>query len=611
MTGDKDSIRRDRSMLVQALLAAGAKIKGSDVLCPYHQDKHPSGSIHRDKTDNAYRYTCHVCHVGGDYFDLEARRTGKSVEDLLKEVTAASKPVQPAWRSGLTFKSLDDLRGFYERKGLKVENTFQYGRPEDVKLVVLRCREADGRKTFKQAHAAPGGFQIGHPGGLIPLYGLARIEQAHSILVVEGEKCCHAVARHLPEGWAVTTSAGGAEKANLSDWSSLSGKARVVLFPDADAPDPAKGGKVTGKAHMEQVKGLILGIKDPPPLYWIDSWNLNLPPKGDVVEFLDTFEGDEAKAKGIHALLTGAEPLGISRNVLEFLKKVMAGELRSEPWPWDELTRMTQALLPGTVTALCGDPGCGKSFLVIESVSFWYQQGIPCAVFELEDDKEYHIRRAWAQIEGNGELTQLDWIERPENHHTVLRAHERWADFMDGVEKCIFAEPEKQQTYADLLKWARERAEAGSRIIVIDPITMAKHMTREIWEEDTAFLNDIKAVARDYQVSVVLVTHPKKGAKNGSLDDLSGGAAFPRFAHTVLWLIKHDEDKDVTTASRAKGRRLVTINRTMQIRKARNGRGGGRNVAFNFEGQTLRFIEEGSIEKESADGGPVDSDIPI
>ncbi|MCP4646077.1 MAG: hypothetical protein GY851_36875, partial [bacterium] len=56
-TGQLDAVHRDRGRLIAALKEAGAKITGSAVRCPFHDDKHPSGSVHQSK-GGAWLYTC-------------------------------------------------------------------------------------------------------------------------------------------------------------------------------------------------------------------------------------------------------------------------------------------------------------------------------------------------------------------------------------------------------------------------------------------------------------------------------------------------------------------------------------------------------------------------
>ena len=139
----------------------------------------------------------------------------------------------------------------------------------------------------------------------------------------------------------------------------------------------------------------------------------------------------------------------------------------------------------------------------------------------------------------------------------------------------------------------QDRAKAGCRVIAVDPITAAAHRCRDTWEEDGAFLHAIKRTAVDYHCSVVLITHPIKSVSNPDMTQLAGGAAYQRFAQTILWLESHaDKTNKVKTAC---GTTEIEHNRTVHLLKARNGRGLGLKLACTFESESLTLTEHGII----------------
>jgi len=78
-----------------------------------------------------------------------------------------------------------------------------------------------------------------------PLYN-SDIIAAHPdwpVLIVEGEKAAEDGAAHLPEGWCITTWAGGTEATGKSDWSILKGR-RCVIWPDNDDAGHAAAAKI-------------------------------------------------------------------------------------------------------------------------------------------------------------------------------------------------------------------------------------------------------------------------------------------------------------------------------------------------------------------------------
>jgi hypothetical protein len=109
-------------------------------------------------------------------------------------------------------------------------------------------------------------------------------------------------------------------------------------------------------------------------------------------------------------------------------------------------------------------------------------------------------------------------------------------------------------------------------------------------------MGDVKCIAREKKVSVILATHPSKilnRQQPPSLDDIAGGAAVSRFAHKVLWIQNHV----IPTMSTVKNYDFtmeVEHNRTLHILKSRDTAGQGMKIAMNFESD-LRFHEKGVL----------------
>lgn len=601
---EKESLRRDRDALEAALKEAGCDfIRGSTARCPFHDDQHPSGSIHLRK-EGVWAFRCHPCNLNEDVIGLQARARNAKCGDVLRgagkgAVVRKSAPSHPAKH----YPSVDAIRASY---GGNADDLYAYTNPDTkaVELVVVRVVQGD-RKVFHQFRpVSTGGFESGAPPKPWPLFNRGRIRGATEVWVVEGEKCVKAL--HAV-GAVATTSPCGAGKAQYADWTPLSGKT-VFLWPDSDPADP-KTGIRTGIAHMEAVALELAKLEPAPMVLWVNPDELDLPEKGDAADYLEPFEGDvEECQRALLAVQSIATMTGPAEELSKMMEDTISGRRRAIEWPYPSLSRLSRALFPGTVTAICGDPGCGKSFLALECAAYWFSKGVKVALYELEDDRAYHLSRVLAQLDGCSDLADDEWLRgHPEE---ARKAMDRHRDVIGRFGACVHTRPDGDTTLDELLEWIRERCVAKCRIVIIDPVTAAESGDKP-WIADRKFIMAAKAIVRAHGASLILVTHPKLGLKPGGgspLHGMAGGAAYPRFSHSVFWMVKHPEPIRVQIKG-IHGMFKTTIDRSLRIGKARNGVGTNVELGFVFDPKNLRFAEQGAVQKKLK-GAEADDDEP-
>jgi hypothetical protein len=357
----KDTRRRDRTQLEQAIRAAGGDVvRGNAVRCPFHDDRHASGSLYADE-HGVWRVKCHTCKTPPmDVFDVTQAHTGRAVGDQLRELRPGMvrKPAR-------VFAAVEDVVASLNAY-TQVERVHQYANPDTraVELLIVRARDKDGGKTFQQFQPNPGGgFISGAPPKPWPLYNRTVLRGAKAVVVVEGEKCVEAL---RAAGIPATSSPCGAGKAAHADWSPLAGLT-VYLWPDND---PA------GADHMRDVAGELAKVRPMPRVYRLDPAGLELPPKGDAVEYLDRLPADDDKADAVWEMLEArAESTGPASEVGELIEDMISGKWRALEWKFKMLGRLSKALFPGTTTLVCGDPGSTKSFLLLECLAHWKGAG--------------------------------------------------------------------------------------------------------------------------------------------------------------------------------------------------------------------------------------------
>lgn len=574
LTPEQATMRQSRGPLAQALgIASNAK----SIKCPFHDDQHPSASIHLDQ-DGVWRFHCFTCPWKGDVFDVLARQGGRQLADVLKEHRGELE------RKPTSYPTLAKAVQVFPN----VETVYKYSDPDtrEIDLAVVRYRLED-RKCFAQVSQQNGGWIHRAPQGKLPLYNRTRVRDSKSVIVVEGEKAVHALAT---VAIVATTSPGGAGKAHKADWSVLQGKS-VYLWPDNDPLD--EKGSSTGIRHMQDVQSVLETVEC--ELFWIDPASLDLPPKGDAVEFLEDNEGlPEDQRIAVQLVMDEAKPLGAARALESRIESIIAGEWVNVEWPWNDLTSEAQALLPDTVTALCGDPGAAKSLFLLESFWHWHLAGEKTALFMLEDDRTYHLNRVLAQLEQNSYLTQIEWVKNNGDKAKAAFANQR--DVLNSFAKTMYDAPDKNVALMDLAEWFEQRCKEGATICGIDPVTAATASDKP-WIDDQKFIFRVKSIAKQYHSRLIYVIHPRvsHGKVGPSLSRLAGGAAYSRFSHSVFWLVRHDSPQNSVLYSSTFGKRHVTHERTLKIAKARNGRGAGEEIGFTLNPDTLCFSELGMV----------------
>ena len=596
-----DEARRSEATILEELRAHGVQVrKANQILCPFHEDHNPSAGIYTAK-DGAVRFKCQRCGVCEDVWGLRAKFTKRDRADVIREAIghstghkqASARPKELALK---TFPSLEALVSTYSN----VEAVYYYERAEDetrIDLAVIRWRETkDGPKRFCQAHHTERGWVPKAPEKPWPLYNRPRLRDSQEVVFCEGEKCVDALAR---VGIVATTSPAGAGKAEHCDLSPLAGK-HVILWPDNDPPD--EKGLRTGVAHMRDVQRRLQNVKPRPRISWLDPDGLNLPPKGDAADLVADaeakFGGDAASV--VRETIAMAEPTGPSGELRELLDETIAGRRQCLPMPWPELANRSMALMPGTITLLCGAPGTSKSFMVLDLLRHWVENGVRVTALMLEEHRAWHLNRVLAMVDGNSQLLNPRWVlEHPAE---VREAQSRHSEMVEAIGQVMQSAPPAEETSQDQVRaWCENAVHEGAEVIVVDPVTIATRQGQP-WQADAQFVAKLTQAVAGTMSRLVLVTHPRSmvGVSTVSLDSVAGGASYQRFSQTILWLQSHPPEQPVmVTRATMFGTDSDEVHpdRVVKILKARNGPGQGSVIAFAFDPRSLRFRELGCIKK--------------
>ena len=276
------------------------------------------------------------------------------------------------------------------------------------------------------------------------------------------------------------------------------------------------------------------------------------------------------------------------------LQAALDGQRYAVEFPWPMLSRMTNALTPGAITLLVSPQGSSKSFFILESGAYWTQREVPVRLLELEDDRSFHTRRVLAQQADEAQLTDDGWCR--EHPNETKSAWEKHAKLIDVVGQRIDEAPDRI-TVDIILNWIGAHAQTN-RILVVDPIS-AKDPSPKPWLDDQRMIMDAKRCVKGRDCSLIFVAHPPKGSDGSAWgDDVAGGAALARFAHTVIFMRYLKEPEMASVTDRFGDTKEQQINRKLQIRKARSGSGQGMTLGYAFSSKNLRHYEMGLVRRQ-------------
>ena len=319
--------------------------KGWLACCPAHDDRNPSLSV-SEGDDGTALLKCHTgCTMAAILaaVDLTPRDLFPDKADATPNRNAKPQPNAP---TGRLFASACDAVAELERIHGKRSAMWTYhdAAANPVGLVV-RWDRSEGKKDIRPVSRHADGWRVGAMPNPRTLYGLPELETAKRVIVTEGEKAADA-ARSL--GFVATTSAGGSQAAEKSNWQPLAGK-EVWILPDHDAP---------GRKYADTVAATLVRLH---PAMLVKVLELpNLPESGDLVDWIETHrdatEPSVMRAE-IEAIACTVEPEqgGHKPNDADSF----------QPFPVNALPQLVRRFVTEGAKAI----GCDSSYLALPLIS--------------------------------------------------------------------------------------------------------------------------------------------------------------------------------------------------------------------------------------------------
>jgi hypothetical protein len=316
--------------------------------CPAHEDNKASLSV-AEGDDGTALLRCHA----GCTTSAILSTIGMTLGDLFpaKAVSTPKRNGKPR-AAGPTFPTANAAVVDLERRHGKRSESWTYHDAQGEPVGVVVRWNGPGGKDIRPVSRHGSGWRISAMPDPRPLYRLPDLERAERVIVTEGEKAADA-ARSI--GFTATTSAGGSQAAEKTDWSPLSGK-HVVILPDHDAP---------GERYADDVARLCVGAGAASVrIVRLAEHAPTLPIGGDLADVL----ADETWC-GL-SLGCSAEPADLARLVQRLADETEpyqateddAGiQLVYHPFPVAALPRAIQRFVVIGATAI----GCDPSYVAL------------------------------------------------------------------------------------------------------------------------------------------------------------------------------------------------------------------------------------------------------
>ena len=513
---------------------------GWQTICPSHDDHKPSLSV-TEGDDGRVLWHCHagceppavVEEIGltmANLMPINRAFVDRTPKSLRKQrVVSTSAQVDADER---TFPTAALAVAELERRHGPSSVTFPYHDADGVQVgVVVRWDRPKGKDIRPVSRRGDQWIIRGMPQPT-PLYCLPDLAVPNRVFVTEGEKAADA-AREI--GLTATTSPHGSKSASKADWTPLAGK-ECVLLPDNDK---------AGTEYAEAVAEILVALTPPAVVKVVEL--PDPPDRGDMADFVTAHAGTDAgelrrtvealadraeviiperpAASTVEAEVTASGRVG-TEAVLINLADVQPEQVR---WLWPGCIAL------GKVTVIAGDPGLGKSFLTLDMAArvtkgySWPDgtEGMSGSVILLsaEDDLADTIRpRLDAADADPSRITALDMVRDMDPHtgDSVLHAFSLQRDL------AVLGETLGQSP--------------DCRLIIIDPITAYlggadSHNNADV----RGLLAPLTAMAAQYRVAVVAITHLNKSSKQPAMYRTMGSIAFVAAARAA-WLVTKDKD---------------------------------------------------------------------
>lgn len=439
-------------------------------------------------------------------------------------------------------------------------------------LQVRRFKRDDGSKGYAQYHrGSDGEFVKGGIKSTVPyMSNLIEPTSTKPILIVEGEKCCHAAQVLYGDTHHPITIAGGAKNINDVDLSCCAGKP-VVIIADNDLPDDkgSQPGSEHAYAVAEKLREIAASVAIVPP-------SDDLPHKWDIANAFPEWlspRGYLARAKTAWE----ERPRGRSGSFRPFESTETCGE----DWPAREW--VIEGLIPRGLTVLFGLPKVGKTLFVNKMVGS-IAMGREFLGFPTQRREVLYID---GEADRQGFAERMNLLGFPQGLEGLYEfcPEDEWQfnkAGMDDVEGFLAEHPEMKiivlDTMENLVPYP-EKMDTGLNAM----------------QRDVQRLKPLRKWCARLNVNLIIIHHPKKGRQEGDFfSQMSGSQGIRGTAETIIG-IEPDGDSEELFRLRSSSRFMPGLDIELERKKGSphwHRYAGGDVEVSPFQAQIVEFLKE-------------------